>query len=330
MNPSPFFTDRSIDAIVTKKSILCVGLDPQLDLMPPQLIAWARTTYGDTFEAVGRLFFRFNRMVIGAVATSAVWVKPQIAFYEAYGQWGLWAFEQTVAYARSLGLLVITDGKRGDGGDTARAYAQGHVGEIPWWPAGDEPQTIASPIRVDALTVHGYIADDCVTRFVKEMMVNGTCCFVVTKTSFRPNSAVEQLRTVNDLQVWEELAWMVGRWGDGTAGVCGWQNLGVVMGATYPEDTRRMRKILPRAWFLVPGYGAQGGGADDAVIGADEDGFGITVNSSRGIIYAYRADTHKALMDRPDECARLAAMHAVDELNLALRRAGKGRAFLNT
>lgn len=322
-----WFTDLSCDRIIALRSILCVGLDPQFEQMPPHLLKRFAYRYGRTVEAIGRMFLEFNRRIIDQIADIAVWVKPQMAFYECYGHWGVWAYEETVKYARKKGLLVITDGKRGDGGDTARAYAETYLGLVPYWPAvgTDKSMRVRSPMRSDALTIHGWIAEDCIGRFVSQMKENGTCCFVVDKTSFKPNSAVEQLETVNGLKVWEELAQLVGKWGDGTEGTRGWRNLGVVMGGTYPEETVRMRAILPKTWFLVPGYGAQGGGSDEAVLGADEDGFGVTVNSSRGIIFAWKkaADSkHFAL------AARAAAIQARDDLNAALLRANKGRAFL--
>lgn len=127
------FTDRLVDAMRAKKSILCGGLDPQLRFMPPHLVDHYRLHYGDTFEAVGRLYICFNREIIDAVAPFAAAVKPQMAFYEMYGHWGVWAFERTVDYAMSKGLLVIGDAKRGDGGDTAEAYAQGYVGRTPFF-----------------------------------------------------------------------------------------------------------------------------------------------------------------------------------------------------
>lgn len=330
---SPAFTDRSIDLIRQKKSILCVGLDPQLHEMPPHLVEWVRKEYGDTYRAVGELFLAFNKAIIDAVHEYAVWVKPQIAFYEIYGQWGIWALEMTIAYARSKGLLVITDGKRGDGGDTVMAYAAGHLGTIPWWPDAEGKQTATlSPIRSDALTIHAHIGSACVLPFVLATRANGTAIFVVVKTSFKPDSEVEQIETVGGFRMWNKLAQLVGQWGAGDVGINGWSNVGVVMGATK-DSADIMRMILPMAWFLVPGYGAQGGGADTAVVGANEDGFGITVNSSRGIIYAYK-NPQFVVLRKPAEfydfatSARAAAKFSRDELNAALLAAHKGKAFL--
>lgn len=312
------FTDRFIDGIREKRSILICGLDPQFRFMPPHLKEWAKNAYGQTWEAIGQLFFEFNKQNIDAVEPHVPAVKPQMAFYEAYGQWGLWAFEETVRYARGKRLLVIEDAKRGDGGDTADAYANGHLGEVDFWYGN--PGT-RSPIRVDCMTVHGYIADDCVTRFIQVVKKHGTGIFVVDKTSFRPNSRIEQLVTTSGLTVWQELACMVDKWGEGTEGNYGYRNVGVVMGATYPDDAVWMRNTLPKAWFLVPGYGGQGGTADEAVIAVNSDGFGCGVNSSRGIIYAYLQDAYKNMgSEKFAEAAGLAAQCARDELNEALER----------
>ncbi|MBI2097228.1 MAG: orotidine-5'-phosphate decarboxylase, partial [Candidatus Sungbacteria bacterium] len=219
----------------------------------------------------------------------AIAVKPQIAFDEAYGAAGVAAFEATLSYARARGLVRITDAKRGDGGDTAEAYADGHLGEVPFWGTedGQSLKKIASPIRSDALTVQPWIAEACFKPFLRAIKEHGTGVFVVDKTSFKPNSRIEQTRTESGRTNWETLAELVQELGVGTEGQYGYRNFGVVMGATYPSDAPTMRHILPNSWFLIPGYGAQGGGADDAVAGINEDGLGGVVNSARAVIYAY-------------------------------------------
>lgn len=312
------FTDRMIEAIRRKRSILNVGLDPQLGFMPPHLIEWARQNWGDTFEAVGHLFARFNQTIIDAVYPFAVSVKPQSAFYEPYGNWGTWALEKTIDYAKAYNLPVITDAKRGDGGATAQAYADCYIGEVPFFDG-----TIQSPLRVDALTIHGWIGSSCITPFVEAIKKYGTGAFVVDKTSFDPNSEVEQLVTQSGLANWQALATLVEEWGRGTEGKYGYRNLGVVMGATYPEDAQKMRQILPNAWFLIPGYGAQGGGSDGAVVGINEDGFGGTVNSSRQINAAWKRGQFQCDPEGFARAAGSAAAYAREDLNAALERAGK-------
>lgn len=309
------FTDRLIEAIKEKKSILCVGLDPQVQYLPPFFFGNPNLS---GLEDVARAFLDFNLKIIDAVEPYCVAVKLQMAFYEAYGHYGVWAFEETIRHAKSKGLIVIEDAKRGDGGDTAQAYANGHLGAVDLLFGGKR-----ASFDVDALTIHAWIGESCVNPFIKVAEKHGKGIFVVTKTSFKPNSVIEQLRDKLGLKVWQRLAMFVDEWGQGTEGKYGYRNFGVVMGATYPEDAVEMRKILPNAWFLVPGYGAQGGGADGAVVGVNADGFGCVVNSSRGIIYAYRKDKFYCQPEKFAQAAGQAAKFARDDLNAALKRAKK-------
>lgn len=323
------FTDRLIEAIQRKSSVLCVGLDPQLRYMPLYLRQRAVALYGRTGKAIEWLFVEFFRQIIDAVEQYAIAVKPQLAFFEQYGVGGIAALEILFAYAESLGLLRINDAKRGDGGDTADAYADGHIGEVAFFGMVDELTRIPGPIRADAVTVQPWIGEATFAPFLKAMKENGTGVFVVTKTSFKPNSVIEQAQAVGNRPMWENLAELVRELGKGTEGRHGYCNFGAVLGATYPEDAPRMRAMLPTSWMLIPGYGRQGGGADDAVLSINEDGFGGVVNSARAVTYAYLdkqfrnpgdddwADRHFA------DSAALAANTAKYELNEALKRQGK-------
>jgi orotidine-5'-phosphate decarboxylase len=182
-------------------------------------------------------------------------------------------------------------------------------------------------MRTDCVTIHGYIGSDCVRPFLREIKEHGTGAFVVDKTSFKPNSEVEQLECKSGLKVWEELAIMVQKWGEGTEGEYGYRNLGVVMGATYPEEAVVMRRHLPKSWLLVPGYGKQSqknlDPAGDAVRGADENGLGIVVNSARGVIAAWQEEQFKCEPEKFADAAAKAAEFARDDLSAALKRAGK-------
>lgn len=312
------FTDRIVKAIKKKQSILCLGLDPQVDFIPLHIQEWALEKFGNSFEAIAQAFLRFNVEVIDEINDLVPAVKLQIAFYECYGHRGIYAYEKTIKYAKQKGLVVITDGKRGDGNDTARVYAQAFLGKIPMI-----QEKCISPMRVDCLTIHAYIGSACVQYFVDEIKNYGTGAFVVDKTSFRPNSELEQLVLNSNIPVWQALATMVKKWGEGTEGECGYRNLGVVMGATYPKDALIMRKILPNSWFLIPGYGVQGGGSDAAVVSFNPDGLGGIVNSSRGIIAAWKIGRFKCDSKRYLTASRQATEHACQDLNTALSRAGK-------
>lgn len=308
------FVDQLQAAMRAKNSILCVGLDPQLEFIPPHIIDGNRSHSGNTERSMAHMFLDFNYEIIDAIMPFACCVKPNAAFYERSSY--MWqTYEQTIQYARSKGLLVINDGKRFDGGDTADAYAATHIGEVSFF----DGETIQSPIRADAVTIGGYIGEDTVNRFIKQMKLHGTGAFVVCKTSFNPNSCIEQLMTPNGLTVWEKLAKYVELWGNEVIGDNGYSNLGVVMGATYPDDAEKMKTILPKALKLVPGYGAQGGGADAAVISCNEDGFGAVVNSSRGIIAAWKKGDF-AVQDPKDfaKAAAKAADFARQDLNVAI------------
>ncbi len=319
VSPDCTFVDALQAAQLEKQSVLCIGLDPQKYFMPPPLIKEMRAVYGDTEEAFGELVYAFNRAILELASPHVCMTKPQAAFYER-SHHGWKALEKTGAYARHLGVLCTKDAKRFDGGDTADAYADAHIGEVPMF--ADQNHALA-PIRMDAMTIGGYIGEDCVGRFAKRAKEHGTGIFVVDKTSFKPNSIIEQLVTDNGLTVWERLAHYVKEWGEGTKGKNRYSNVGVVMGATYPEDAVKMRGILPNSVFLKPGLGKQGGSVDEAVVGVNDDGFGIVVSDSRAALSAW--------MDGPFKCDPkyfaqatanyLEAKNA--ELTAALRRAGK-------
>lgn len=327
MMPKGNFSDCLAEAICQKNSLLCVGLDPQLKDIPPFIRKRAVEEYGTTRQAIFYAFTLFFEELIEKIAPFAACVKPNIAFFEQYGSEGLRAYEAVLDMAKGHNLLVIGDVKRGDGGDTAIAYANAHLSNPPMLNENGELIAKASSLQVDAITVHGWIAEAGLTPFIDGVKYQGNGIFVVCKTSFKPNSRIEQLKTEHGTPVWQELAKIVQELGTGTEGECGYRNVGVVIGATYPEDAPTMRDILPNAWFLVPGYGAQGGGADSAVIGANKDGLGIIINSSRGVLYAYKETSGQFKGKEEDfaSCAAQAAEFARDDLNAALQRAGKGR-----
>lgn len=320
------FVDRLIETIQAKKTILCGGLDPQVRFIPESVLfqGWHEARDRDSFEPIARAIVIFNKAIIEAIKPYVAVVKPQMAFYEAYGHWGVWAFERTVKFAKDEGLLVIEDAKRCDGGDTAEAYAAGHLGMVRIWePVGDRGTFQVKSFDVDAMTVVPYIGTSCITPFVKTARSQGKGIFIVDKTSFKPNSEVEQIKAASGLKVWEEVARLVKEWSGDCEGESGVNNVGVVVGATYPEEADRMRELLSGCFFLKPGYGKQGGGADGAVRGATEDGFGIIVNSSRAITFAYQEEQFRSDPKEFAEAARKAAEFARDDLNAALERAGK-------
>ncbi len=294
--------DALTRAIATTGSVACVGLDPRPNLIPPELVRAALSTHGDTAAGVAAAFLAFNRGVIDAVAGACAAVKPQLACYEAYGAAGWRCLEETVAYARSKNVLVIADGKRNDIGSTAEHYAQAAFGGAPGLDG-----SVLSGLGADWLTVNGYLGRDGITPFIgKTSSKSGI--FVLVKTS-NPSSGDLQDQPAHDGAVMELMARLVAQWGADRRGVCGLNDVGAVVGATYPAQARRLRELMPDTIFLVPGYGAQGGSATDALAGLRPDGRGVLINSSRGIIGAWQ-DKRFAGMTWTD-----AARAALDAMN---------------
>ena len=275
--------DRLQSVIDHTRSIACVGLDPRPALLPQPVIAAAVAEHGDTAAGVAAAFVAFNRGLIDAVAGHCAAVKPQLACYEAYGHRGLKAFEDTVAYARRKGVPVIADAKRGDIGSTAEHYQQAFLGSAPGLQGASIPG-----MGADWLTVNGYLGSDGVKPFVRD----GTGIFVLVKTS-NPSSGELQDQRTDSGPVMEIMANLVAGWGAPRRGACGLTDVGAVVGATYPAQAKRLRELMPDTLFLVPGYGAQGGSAHDALAGIRSDGRGVLVNSSRGIIAAWQSAQSK-------------------------------------
>lgn len=298
------FADRLCDAIRERRSVLMVGIDPRLDLLPPSVVQSAKREATSDDEAAYRAFVEFGRAVIEATAAYAVAVKPQLAYFERYGSAGIRAYEELVVAARRAGLLVVADAKRNDIGPTAEAYAEAFLGA-------------SSRMAADAVTVNPYLGRDGVAPFVRIAQREGKGLFVLVKTS-NPSSGEFQDLQVGGRPVYEHVAEAVNRWSE-PAGEWGYGPVGAVVGATYPEQMRALRKTMPRSIFLVPGFGAQGGSAEDAAIAFDARGVGAVVNSSRQILYAYR-DEHQNGIDYRD-AIEAAARTARDQLNEAIARA---------
>jgi orotidine-5'-phosphate decarboxylase len=285
------------------RSIACVGLDPRPGLLPPPVIEAALAAHGDTQAGVAAAFLAFNRGLIDAVAGHCAAVKPQVACYEAYGHAGIKALEDTIAYARTKGIPVIADGKRNDIGSTAEHYQQAFLGAAPGLRGAHLPGMSA-----DWLTINGYLGSD----GVKPFLVGQSGIFVLVKTS-NPSSGELQDQATGAGSVMEAMAGLVAGWGANRIGSSGLNDVGAVVGATYPAQAKRLRELMPATIFLVPGYGAQGGSARDALAGARSDGRGVVVNSSRGIIGAWQ--TAKTADWRG------AARHALDAMNTDLASA---------
>jgi orotidine-5'-phosphate decarboxylase len=272
--------DRVMIAADAANSIACVGLDPRPSLLPPSLRAVHLDRLGDTADAVASAFVEFNLGIIPAVAGHCAAVKPQTACYEAYGSAGWEALRQTIAAARSSGVAVIVDAKRGDIGSTAEHYAQTFFGGAMSL-SGDPMRGLGA----DWLTVNSYLGSDAVYPFLADDRSRGV--FVLVKTSNPSSDEIQGLR-VDGGNVAEAAAQLVHKWGIGRTGAQGMTDVGAVIGATFPDDARKLRSLMPNTLFLVPGYGAQGADATSAVAGARPDGTGVIVSASRSIASAWQ------------------------------------------
>jgi orotidine-5'-phosphate decarboxylase len=317
------FADDVIDAIREKKSYLCVGLDPQLRYFPPHILKWAASNWKDPLQAVGEAIYEFNRSIIDVTYDFAMGFKPQMAFYEKYGYHGVRAFERTTSYIKTYGALCIEDAKREDGGDTAQAYADGHLGRIDVIRRDGKLVKIPSIYNADAITITPWIGSPNLIPFKEVAKKEGKGVFVVDKTSFKPEAQLQEIMTPEEIKAWVVLAGQVRELGEDVKGRYGYSSIGVVMGATYPEDAVVMQSVIPYAIKLKPGFGYQGSGADDAVIGVNDDGFGIIVNNSRATNYAYLEKFSPEFVCHSEKFAQAAARasrQGRDMLNDAVER----------
>ena len=283
--------DRLIEAIVEKQNPTVAGLDPKLDYIPAYIREASYEKYGKTLEGAADALLTFNKGLIDALYDIVPAVKPQCAYYEMYGWPGVKALHDTIAYAKEKGLFVITDGKRNDIGATMTAYAAAHLGQVP------VEGELVSPFGADALTVNGYLGSDGITPLLTVCREQDTGIFVLVKTS-NPSSGELQDRLLDDGKtLYAAMGDRCEQWGGQLPGKYGYSGVGAVVGATYPAQLQEMRTAAPHTFFLVPGYGAQGGAADDVAPGFDEKGLGAIVNSSRGIMCAWQKAGQKTGQD---------------------------------
>ena len=304
------FADRLLDACADKNSRLVVGLDPHAALLPEHLIENARQDDDcDPRSYMARAALRFNQEIIAAVAEHAVAVKPQLALYEQWGTAGWQVYEATVETALEHGLLVIADAKRNDIGSSAEGYAEAFLGSC-----SEDAERRAG--ETDAITVNPYFGTDGITPFLQRWK-RGKGVFALVRTSNPSADQIQEL-SVNGAPLYTHIGRLVEEWGASYCGSSGYSALGAVVGATQPEAIRILRQIMPHSIFLLPGLGAQGASADDVVEAFDNRGMGAVVNSSRGILFAYKdAGDPRAFAT----AARQAALRVKQSINEALRRA---------
>lgn len=305
--------DRLIKAIVEKESPIVMGLDPRPNQIPAAIVAAAKASFSQPVEAMAEAIWQFNKGLMDATVDMIPAVKPQIAFYEALGIPGLMAYHKTCEYAKSLGLIVIADAKRGDIGTTSKAYADAFLGTTDVW--GTAYEAFAS----DYITVNPYLGTDCLKEFVQNMDAFDKGMFVLVKTSNKSSGELQDLE-IDGVKLYDKVADIVEGLSAARVGAHGYSNMGAVVGATYPEQGEALRARLKTTYFLVPGYGAQGGQGKDIVGCFDENGLGAIVNSSRGITFAFEEA-------RYSDDYQVAAQQAVEamkaDINASLKAVGK-------
>ncbi len=278
-----------IDTLVRKiketNNPTVVGLDPRLAFVPDHIKEEAYDKYGKTPEGAAKAFLAFNKAIIDEIHDVAPAVKPQVAMYEQYGAVGIQAYIDTIAYAKEKGLVIIGDIKRSDIASTAESYSDGHIGRV----SVEEEQF--EIYKEDFITLNPYLGFDSIDPYMNNCEKYDKGLFVLVKTS-NPNSGEVQDIMVGNEHLYEYMGKLVAKWGDNYIGESGYSRVGAVVGATHPEQGKILRAHMPKTYFLVPGYGAQGATAEDLAGCFNKDGLGAIVNSSRGIIAAYKKDTY--------------------------------------
>lgn len=300
-----------ISKIQKTKAPICVGLDPMLNYVPEHIVKKSFAEFGETLEGAADAIWQFNKEIVDKTYDLIPAVKPQIAMYEQFGLEGLKVYDKTVKYCQEKGLVVIGDVKRGDIGSTSTAYAMGHIGSVK---VGSK---VLRGFDTEFITVNPYLGTDGVKPFVDVCNAENKGIFVLVKTS-NPSSGEFQDKLIEGRPLYELVAEKVVEWGSQSMDGA-YSNVGAVVGATYPEMSKILRKQMPNTYFLVPGYGAQGGTAEDLKYCFNEDGLGAIVNSSRGIIAAYKKDTYaKFGAENFGDASRQAVVDMVADINSVL------------
>ena len=305
--------DQLVAKIKKTQAPIVVGLDPMLNYIPEQVQKKAFEEKGETLAGAAEAIWQFNKAIVDTIYDLIPAVKPQIAMYEQFGVEGVIVFKKTVDYCKEKGLVVIGDVKRGDIGSTSEAYAVGHLGKVQ---VGSQ---IYAGFDEDFATVNPYLGSDGVKPFIKVCKENNRGIFVLVKTS-NPSSGELQDKLVDGKPLYELVGKMVDEWGSDCIGESGFSEVGAVVGATYPEQGRILRAIMPKTYILVPGYGAQGGKGKDLVHFFNEDGLGAIVNSSRGIIAAYKQEAYaKFDAEHFADASRQAVLDMIADIQGALQ-----------
>lgn len=303
--------DRLIDKIKQTNNPTVMGLDPRYEILPECI----KEKYEENLEGASKAILEFNKALIDATYDIIPAIKPQIAFYEMYGLPGMKVFEETCKYAREKEMFVIADIKRGDIGTTAQAYSNAFLGKTK---IGNIEQSIYD---VDFVTLNPYMGTDSIRPFIEDCKKYNKGAFVLVKTSNQSSGELQDLKLESREEVYIKVAKLVEKWGNDLIGEYGYSSISAVVGATYPKQLQELRNIAQHTFFLIPGYGAQGGKAEDIALGFDKDKVGGIVNSSRGLMCAYKSDLWKDKYVEKDfaKATRAEAIRMRNELNTAMK-----------
>lgn len=303
--------DILIEKIKETGNPTVMGLDPRYEMLPKCVT----DKYPLNLEGVAQAIVEYNKALIDATYDIIPAVKPQIAFYEMYGIPGMQAFKETCTYAKQKGMVVIADIKRGDIGSTAQGYSNAYLGKTK---IGDIEQSIYD---IDFVTVNPYMGTDCVKPFIDDCKKYNKGLFILVKTSNPSSGELQDEKLENGEEVYTRVAKLVEKWGEDLRGEYNYSSISAVVGATYPEQLKQIRQIIPHTYFLIPGYGAQGGTAKDIAYGFDKNGLGGLVNASRSLMCAYKSDKWKDKFEENDyaQATRAEAIRMRNDLNSVLQ-----------
>ena len=302
--------DILIDKIKEKNNPTVMGLDPRYEMLPECIKNKYRKDVKSVFEGI----LEYNKSLIDATFDIIPAVKPQIAFYEMFGIEGIKCFKETCKYAKEKGLIVIADIKRGDIGTTAEAYSNAYLGRTL---VGEKEESFYD---IDFVTVNPYFGIDGVKPFIEDCKKYNKGIFILVKTSNKSSGELQDLKLEEGKTIYEKVAKLVNSWGEELVGEYGYSSISAVVGATYPVQLKELREIMPKSYFLIPGYGAQGGKAEDIALGF-KDGLGGIVNASRSLMCAYKSDRWKDKF-KDEEYAKATREEAIrmrDELNSSIK-----------
>ena len=303
--------DQLIEKIKIMKNPTVIGLDPRYEMLPK----YVKDKYPKTLEGVGQAIIEYNKELIDAIYDIIPAIKPQIAFYEMYGIPGMQAFKVTCEYAKQKGMFVIADIKRGDIGSTAQGYSNAYLGKT------KIEENEQSLYDIDFVTVNPYMGTDCVKPFIDDCKKYNKGLFILVKTSNPSSGELQDEKLENGEEVYTRVAKYVEKWGEELRGEYNYSSISAVVGATYPEQLKQLRQIAPHTYFLIPGYGAQGGKAEDIALGFDENGLGGIVNASRSLMCAYKSDMWKDKFEEKDyaKATRAEALRMKEELGSKIK-----------